>query len=162
LVVSNTTPLVYLAALGDFGLLPDLFGKVIVPRAVFQEIVVGGAKLPVAVAVHLAVESWLFVMDVSNIAEADGLRQGGLHAGESEAIALATELAPDALLMDDAAGVRAAVAGGANVIRTPGIYRVAKERHLISSVRPKLDELRRVGFWLRDEHYQMILQSLGE
>ncbi len=102
------------------------------------------------------------VRDVSNISEAIQLRERGLHLGESEAIVLATELRSPALLMDDGDGIRAAAAVGANVIRTPGIYRMAKARHLIPAVRPKLDDLRKAGFWLRDEHYRMILLSLGE
>jgi predicted nucleic acid-binding protein len=64
--------------------------------------------------------------------------------------------------MDDRDGIRFAVAAGANVIRTPGIYRLAKQRRFLAAVRPKLDELRRAGFWLRDEHYRMILESVGE
>ena len=75
---------------------------------------------------------------------------------------LAAELRSQALLMDDGDGVRAATAGGANVIRTPGIYRMAKDKHLIPAVGPKLDSLRKAGFWLRDEHYRTILRSVGE
>ena len=106
--------------------------------------------------------SWLSVMDVADMPEADRLRQAGLHSGESEAIVLATELNARALLMDDSDGIRAATAAGANVIRTPGIYRMAKDRHLIPAVGPKLDGLKKAGFWLRDEHYRMILRSVGE
>ena len=64
--------------------------------------------------------------------------------------------------MDDGDGIRAAAAAGANVIRTPGVYRLAKQRRVIAAVRPKLDELRKAGFWLRDEHYRMILEGVGE
>jgi predicted nucleic acid-binding protein len=39
---------------------------------------------------------------------------------------------------------------------------MAKQRRLLTAVRPKLDELRRAGFWLRDEHYRRILESAGE
>lgn len=48
MVVSNSSPLVYLAALEDFDLLPRLFGQIAVPKAVFEEVVIGGAGLPVA------------------------------------------------------------------------------------------------------------------
>jgi hypothetical protein len=85
-----------------------------------------------------------------------------LHPGESEAIILATELHSQALLMDDSDGTRVAATRGINVIRTPGIYRLAKGRHLIPAVGPKLDSLRSAGFWLRDEHFRVILRSLGE
>jgi predicted nucleic acid-binding protein len=162
LVVSNSSPLVYLAALGDFELLHHLFDKIAIPQAVFEEVVVGGAGLPVAHSVQAAAASWLFVLAIADNSEADRLRKGGLHSGESEAIVLATELSSEALLMDDSDGIRFAVAATANVIRTPGIYRMAKQRGLLMAVRPKIDDLRSAGFWLRDEHYRMILESVGE
>jgi len=59
LVVSNTSPLVYLAALGDFTLLHALFSEIVIPRAMFHEIAIGGAGPPVAVAVKEASVSWL-------------------------------------------------------------------------------------------------------
>jgi predicted nucleic acid-binding protein len=153
---------VYLAALGDFLLLRKLFGEIAIPRAVFQEVVVGGAGLPAAHAVQEAIRSWLSVSEIANTSEAARLRQNGLHDGESEAIVLAVELSSEALLMDDGDGIRSAASAGANVIRTPGVYRLAKQRQLLEAVRPKLDDLRKAGFWLRDEHYRMILQSVGE
>jgi len=64
--------------------------------------------------------------------------------------------------MDDSDGIRFAVAAKANVIRTPGIYRMAKQRGLLAAIRPKIDDLRRAWFWLRDEHYRMIIDSVGE
>ena len=152
----------YLAALGDFELLRSLFGKIAIPQAVFEEVVTGGAGFPVAPCVQEAMASWLFVHGIANAAEAYRIRAAGLHRGESDAIVLATELSSAALLMDDGDGIRIAVAAGANVIRTPGIYRLAKQRQFIAAVRPKLDDLRRAGFWLRDEHYRMILESAGE
>jgi uncharacterized protein len=162
LVVSNSSPLVYLAALGDFELLHHLFDRIAIPRAVFEEVAVGGTGLPVAHSVQAAMGSWLSVQAIANTSESDRLRKAGLHAGESEAIVLATELDSEALLMDDGDGIRFAVAAKANVIRTPGIYRLAKQRGFVLAVRPKIDELRRAGFWLRDEHYLMILESVGE
>ena len=162
MVFSNSSPLVYLAALGDFDFLPQLFDRIAIPQAVFEEVVVGGSRFPVAVAVRGAMDSWLSVQVISNFAESHRLCRAGLHSGESEAVVLSAELASEALLMDDGDGIRAAVAAGANVIRTPGIYRMAKQRRLLTAVRPKLDELRLAGFWLRDEHYRRILVSAGE
>jgi predicted nucleic acid-binding protein len=137
---------VYLAALGDFELLRHLFGKIAIPQAVFEEVVVGGAGFPVAHCVQGAMASWLSVQAIANTAEADRIRVTGLHRGESDAIVLATELGSEALLMDDGDGIRFAVAAGANVIRTPGIYRLAKQRQFIAAIRPKLDDLRRPDF----------------
>jgi predicted nucleic acid-binding protein len=162
LVVSNSSPLVYLAALGDFELLHNLFDHIVIPQAVFEEVVVGGAGLPVARFVQTAMAAWLSVRPIASGSEADRLRRAGLHSGESEAIVLATELGSEALLMDDGDGIRFAMEARSNVIRTPGIYRMAKQRGLLAAIRPKIDDLRRAGFWLRDEHYRIIIESAGE
>jgi uncharacterized protein len=162
LVVSNTSPLVYLAQLGDIALLPKLFSEIVIPRGVYEEISVGGAGFPVAHAIEGASGLWLSVKEITNKGQAGALRQCGLHTGEAEAIVLAGEINASALLMDDRDGIKAAASAGINVIRTLGVYRLAKGRGIISAVRPKLDELRRAGFWVRDEHYRMILESLGE
>jgi predicted nucleic acid-binding protein len=106
--------------------------------------------------------SWVSVRPIANAAEADWLRQTGLHPGESEANVLATELGAEALLMDDSDGIRFAMEAKANVIRTPGIYRLAKQRGLLAEIRPKIDDLRRAGLWLRDDHYRMIIERAGE
>ena len=126
----------YLAALGDFELLRCVFGKIAIPQAVFEEVVVGGIGFLVAHCVQEAMASWLFVRVIANTADADRLRVAGLHRGESDAIVLATELDSEALLMDDGDGIRLAIAAGANVIRTPGIYRLAKQRQFIAAIRP--------------------------
>jgi len=37
-IVSNTSPLRYLTGIGEHDLLPQLFGKVLIPKAVYQEL----------------------------------------------------------------------------------------------------------------------------
>jgi predicted nucleic acid-binding protein len=64
--------------------------------------------------------------------------------------------------MDDRDGIKLAKAAGCNVIRTPGVYHLAKQHRIIAALRPKLDALRTAGFWLRDDHYRIILESVGE
>jgi predicted nucleic acid-binding protein len=146
LVVSNTTPLIYLAALGDFALLRDLFAEIVIPAAVLQEITDVGGDLRVVQAVRAAMGSWLCVQEIRGALDAERLRKAGLHAGENEAIVPAAELQAEALLMDDSDGVQTAAARRLNVIRTPGIYGLAKQRGIIPAVRPKLDDLRNAGF----------------
>jgi len=163
LIVSNSSPLVYLAALSDFNLLRNLFGGIAIPQAVFEEVVIGGAGLPVETHVREAIaSSWLTVRPTVDAGEVERLCQAGLNRGESEAIVLAAELNAEALLMDDSDGVRFARNAGITVVRTAGIFRLAKQRGLLDAIRPKIDALRREGFWLSDEHYRMIIESAGE
>lgn len=152
----------YLAALGDFELLRTLFQEIAIPTAVFQEVVVAGARYPVSREVVTAQGKWIHVQSVKGGRELEVLRQAGLDPGESEALALAQELNSEGLLLDDSDAVRIASGMSLNVIRTPGIFRLAKQRGLILTVAPKLDALRSAGFWLRDDHYRIILQSAGE
>lgn len=42
-VVSNTTPLIGLSLVGRFELLKNLFGSILIPSAVYNELVVKGA-----------------------------------------------------------------------------------------------------------------------
>src|ERR1035441_2480347 len=43
-----------------------------------------------------------------------------------------------------------------------GLFQGGCQRQFIAAIRPRLDDLRRAGFWLRDEHYRIILESAGE
>ena len=156
------SPLVYLAGLDDFFLLRTLFSEVAIPLGVFQEVAIGGTQFPVARQVIAAQGNWLHTPRLRDDSRAVEFRNAGLHSGESEALALALELQTEALLMDDSDAVEIARQLGINVIRTTGIYRLAKQRGLIESLAPKLDQLRSAGFWLRDDHYRMILNSVGE
>ena len=52
--MSNASALINLARIGKLTLLRDLFGELIVPEAVGQEVVVEGAGLPGAVEVGSA------------------------------------------------------------------------------------------------------------
>jgi len=45
-VVSNSGPLINLAKVGQFSLLKDLFQRVLIPKGVFEEVVVRGAGQP--------------------------------------------------------------------------------------------------------------------
>ena len=161
MVVSDSSPLIYLAALNDFPLLKEFFGSLVIPPAVYEEAVIQGSAYPVAQAVASAV--WIRVEPLRRIGEsvefAPGIR---LHAGETQAILLAKQLNADSLLMDDSDAVATARLLGLNVIRTPGIYRLAKEQGRIPSLRDKLDQLRAAGFRLKDTHYKKILGSAGE
>jgi predicted nucleic acid-binding protein len=162
LTVSNSSPLIYLAAIEDFDLLRTLFGEVAIPPAVFQEVAVDGVQFPVARHVVAAQGNWMHVRHLRDDAQAAEFRSAGLHAGESDALGLELELPSEGLLMDDGDAVEIARRLGVNVILTIGIYRLAKRRALIESLAPKLDQLRSAGFWLREDHYQMILDSVGE
>ncbi len=100
-VVSNSSPLINLARIGKLTLLRELFGVLIVPDAVWQEVVVEGAGQPGADEVRSA--AWIQRQAVMNTQLVQALQQD-LDAGEAEAIALSLELGADLLLMDENLG----------------------------------------------------------
>lgn len=90
------------------------------------------------------------------------IRDQELDAGEAEAIALLEEQGAHLLLADDRRAVEVARDLGYEVLRTPGIYKLAKEAGLVSEGRPRLDRLRETGFWLSKRAYYSVLRDVGE
>jgi predicted nucleic acid-binding protein len=100
-IVSNASPLISLARLRSLDLLRQFYGKLLIPEAVWQEIVVEGAGQPGAEEVKGA--EWISVQAVANHSLVVALRQE-LDAGEAEAIVLALEQKAEILLMDERLG----------------------------------------------------------
>jgi predicted nucleic acid-binding protein len=162
-VVSDSSPLNYLALLSDFDLLRQIYSTIVIPPAVYREVVDSGADYPVAEAVQAALGKWISIAEPPGPSQVESLRSSfHLDLGESEAILVAEALGNAPLLMDEKRGVQCARSRGIVVIRTPVIYADAKIRGLVGSLREKLDELRSHGFRLSNRHYEQILKELGE
>jgi predicted nucleic acid-binding protein len=154
-VVSNTGPLIALANIGQFDLLRELFGKIIIPPAVCAEI---QDKTSVAA---LNAANWIVVQSAQDRLAVQLLREG-LDAGESEAIVLARELESDLVLIDERAATRKARGIGLQTIGTLGVLLMAKEKGLVTNLTPLLDQLHRAGFRMSDDLYRQVLDSAGE
>jgi len=162
-VIANSTPLIHLAASGDFELLRILFGSIIIPTAVYQEVVVEGAGKPGEAETRRAAGTWLTAAGELDQTLVRGIMQSqGLHAGESEVIVLAESLPADSIVMDDRRAVTFAKARGLAVVRTPAVYVTAKRRGLIGNVRPKIDQLRSAGLRLKHGDYEAVLRLADE
>lgn len=159
-VVSNSSPLINLARIGKLTLLRELFGVLIVPDAVWQEVVVEGAGQPGADEVRSA--AWIQRQAVMNTQLVQALQQD-LDAGEAEAIALSLELGADLLLMDENLGRQTARHFGLRYIGLIGALVMAKRRGLISAVKPHLDLLRDIaGFRVEAALYDHVLKDQSE
>src|SRR5262249_32605285 len=101
IVVSNSSPLVSLAAIGRLELLHELYDTRIIPRAVHHEVVIQGLGRPGAVEVQSF--DWVICRDVCDPNVVTALADK-LDRGEAEAITLAVELQADLLLMDERLG----------------------------------------------------------
>ena len=159
-VISNTSPITNLAAVGQLPLLQQLYGNIIIPEAVYQELTSGGSEIPGATALHNF--SWIQTQKVSNKILATSLEQE-LDLGEAEAITLAVELKASLILLDERRGYQVACRLGLKVTGVLGILIAAKSRGLIVTVKPILDNLiDDAGFWITKQLYAQILQIAAE
>jgi predicted nucleic acid-binding protein len=108
-VVCNTSPLLVLAKIQRLGLLTQLYARLVIPGAVFDEI---GAKADDAAAQMQALVATPRVTVQRATPQTLVALPVDLGAGEREAIALALETAADLVVLDDQAGRRLARARG--------------------------------------------------
>jgi len=154
-VVSNTSPLLNLAAIGEVGLLVGLFGRVCAPNMVRDEIDALRRRNPRFSALQIpdAVE-FAPVRDSSRVA----ILSLHLDPGEAEALALALEMRADLVLLDERKATRAARQLGLRTLGLLGALLLAKRRGLIPTVRPLLDRLQsEAGFWVAPDLRQQVL-----
>ncbi len=71
IVVSDTSPITNLAAVGQLDLLRQIYGQVIIPEAVFNELTAAGGNHPGAIAQRL---DWVETRAVSNRILVDALQ----------------------------------------------------------------------------------------
>lgn len=159
-IVSNTSPLINLARIGELDLLQRLYGTLVIPDAVWQEVVIDGVGLPGAAQVETG--RWIKARTVKNVQLVQALRQE-LDAGEAEAIALALETNAELLLMDERLGRETAQHLGLSYTGLIGVFVEAKRKGIIDSIKPYLDALRDVaGFHISHALYSRVLQDEGE
>jgi uncharacterized protein len=120
-----------------FDLLRQVAGDLIIPDAVYDDIVIRGAGKPGAEEVLQA--AWIHRRSVQNRMLVDHLPDK-LHLGEREALALAQELGM-VLLIDEREARRAAEQQHIVHFGSLRILEEAKQRGLIPAVKPVLDDL---------------------
>jgi uncharacterized protein len=159
-VVSDASALINLARIGELDLLRRLYGELLIPEAVWREVVVEGAGQPGAEEVGAA--SWIETRDVANENLVRALRQD-LDAGEAEAIALALEVGADLLLMDERLGRETAQHLGVRYVGLIGVLVAAKRSGVIDAIKSRLNRLREgAGFRVSDALYARVLRDEGE
>jgi hypothetical protein len=158
-VISNSSPLINFTALGRLTLLHELYGTVVIPDAVYQEVVVSGRGQPGRAEVEQA--DWIVRETVSNRTAIAALH--ALGRGEAEAIVLGVENPGSLLIIDDRRGRLAAAHLGVNIIGTLGVLLVAKRKGLVAALAPEIEALQtRVGFRIGADLRTRILQEAGE
>jgi hypothetical protein len=148
IAVFDAGPLIAFHQVDRLELLDDLFDRVVAPSAVVDEVAPSLPKLP----------GWV---EIGHVCVFPGLPQN-LGAGESAAIALATQLTADFVVLDDKRARAAATRLGFTIIGTLGLLVRAKRAGLIPKVRPLMDAMISSGFFADDAVQRHILAIAGE
>lgn len=160
-VVSNASPLILLARMERFELLLQMFDRIVIPEAVYAEVVTNSPGRPGAVETQKAVNDWIEVHPIQQMDLARSLLTK-LGWGESEAITLALENNADLVLLDDRKARIAAEFMGLQVRGTVGLLIQAYRRGMIENLEQALDELKKAGVRISDAVYKAALNNKKE
>jgi predicted nucleic acid-binding protein len=157
-VVADASPIIIFARSGHEDLLRQVFSQLIIPEAVYHEVVIKGRGKP---GISLVVESPWIVRETVQDVDRVNLLPGNLGLGEREAIILAEDHNA-ALLTDDRAARREANKRGIIYLGCLRVLQEAKTAGFIETVTPITRDLRQAGLHLSNALYQEFLQDMGE
>lgn len=153
-VVVNTSPLIALDRIGHVDVLPQLFGNVIRPQSVVNELVAGKRIYGGTDALFHA--PWLTTADDPP----EMLLRKELGAGETAVIALALRMKADLTILDDLAARNVAAELGLNVTGTLGILLAAYRKGILKQPRQSFSALKEAGFRISDAMIGRILADI--
>jgi len=149
-VVFNASPLIALERIGQLDLVHQIFGSVLVPRAVVRE-----------TTPALVLPSWIAEQPLQRPLD-PRIAHASLGPGETETVALAMEVSAGWVVLDERPARRLAQGLGLRVIGTLGLVLAGKRRGLIGNVKPFLDLLIQQGFYISPQLHNKVLRDAGE
>lgn len=163
IIVSDTSPITNLAAIGRLDLLQTLYGHIIIPSEVYGEMV--GLSKSVPGSREIQTFDWIKTQKVLNRQKIVELRNAreNIDLGEAAAIALALETKADLLLIDERRGRVIASEYGLNIVGLLGVLLQAKARKMILTVKPLVDQLiAEANFRVSQKLYESVLKAANE
>lgn len=161
--ISNSSVLIALSSIGQLSILTQRFPDgILIPQAVWHEVVETGAGRAGAIEVAAGLSIWLSIQEVENKTLISALQQD-LDQGEVEAIALFLEQPSEALLLDEKKARQVARRINLPILGTLGLLIWAKRQGSIMSLQEQLDALQTVAkFRLSQQVYDEALRQAGE
>ena len=159
MIIADAGPIIAFARIGRLALLPQVVGELVVPDAVYEELVVKGGDRPGAEEVRRGEG-----IQRHTLRNRQALTQlpRSLAQGECEAILLAEEEGAT-LLVDERKARETAEQRGIEVVGSLWVLKEAKQRGMILAVRPIIEELLAIGYWFHPERViRPFLQEMGE
>lgn len=151
-VLANTSPLIALDRIGRLHLLPQLYGKIVRPQAVVEELRAGRTAYPGSEPLFTA--DWL----ITEPDPPEMVLRKELGAGETAVLTLALNTRADLVILDDLQARLVAVGLGLRVTGTLGVLLAAHHTGIEPDVRKAVTDLRAAGFYLSDDLLNGILK----
>lgn len=146
-IVSDTSCLILLSKIGELELLEKVFGKITITEAVKSEF-----KDPLP--------EWITIINPSS-----NLHKGLefiLDPGEASSIGLAVELKDCLLIIDESKGRKISRELGVNVTGTLGVLLTAKQKGIITSLKPIIIKINTTNFRLSENLIGEVLFMANE
>ncbi len=156
-IVINTSPLILLFNSDLAFILPAMFNEIVVPDAVWNEIV--NSKSYDIAKQSLPDASWIKTVSATPVKEVVRQRLG---KGETEVIGFAFKNRDYTPMLDDKAAKKCSMALGLHTLGTGSVLILAKENGIIDSVEKCLIKLRHSGMWISDEIIHLLKRKAGE
>lgn len=158
-IISDAGPLIALSKTGNLNILKQLFKKVKIPPAVFEELKISSPR-PGSIKLREAIEitKWIKISKPGRI---PGTIMNSLDRGEAEAIVLAKKEGL-VLLIDERRGRKFAKKESVKITGTGAVLAAAKQKGIIKNVSHVLNELMESGYRISNPLREKILQIAGE
>ena len=161
IVITDASPLIGLARVSGVSCLKDLFGVVLIPSVVADEVLTGHFPDQEALIQEAIGAGWLrLAADIET-----GPTLPDLDEGEAASIRLALSFGPASstlLLIDERAGRATAMECGLRVAGTAAVIGMARQRGLIPSARAVFAQLHASDFRIAVAVIETVLKRCGE
>lgn len=156
ILVADASALIALATCDGLYWLDQLFGEVLVPETVFQE--VATSSKPQSKRLHAYLQGKVRNVDMSGYVYLDAYAD----AGETQAMLLYKAVGADYLLIDDKRGRKVAQINQINTVGSLGVLLQAKRSGLITQVKPSLDLIAQSPIYIAPSLINAVLAMAGE
>ena len=154
LLVADTSPIISLLLIEQFGLLEQLFPDFLIPQAVWQELNTHreiAAYQPGLASLAERVRKVVLHFSIS-----------GIEWGETEAILLYQEVEADYLLIDDRKAREKAELLGIRCLGTLGLLYLARQRGMVDALSPLFSALLQNRRYYAKAYLNAFLERAGE
>ncbi len=156
-VISNTTPILSLLKIGKLSVLKDLYERVYIPFAVYEEIEKGKEK---PYYQDIKDVDWIEIRKIKSPKSRFYFMD--LDKGEAEVLILANEMGADLVIIDEILGRRYAKKMELQLTGTLGILLKAKQRGFLPEIQKLLIQLQEKGSWFNPQLIEKVLQLANE